>query len=404
MSKNSKKKKKNKKKKNNNYSFFMNSNFTIFEVILFIFSSIIFGMIAGCILTYSSSSLSLIRSDSNLSEIINTYKNLSNNYYGKVSSDDLENAAIKGMIESLDDPNSIFLSDNYSDDFNESVDGKYIGIGIDVALEDDYYKIINVKKDSTAEEAGLKVGDYIIKIDDVDCKNITSDELSSLVSGNINSTLKMTVNRDDEEKNFTVKRMYIDIINVSDQIYTANNKKIGYINISLFSSNTYNQFLESYKTISNEGIDSLIIDLRNNPGGHLNQARKILEIFFNKKTILYQLKNKDKITKVYSSNNKKTNYPIVILINEDSASAAEVIAACFKDNYKKATIIGTNSYGKSTVQKSQTLTTGRTIKYTVEEWLTPKGKSIEGKGVTPDIVVFNDGNDLQLVEAINTLK
>ena len=393
-----------KKKKKNNYDFFVNSNFTIFEVILFIFSSIIFGMIAGCILTYSSSSLSLIRSDSNLSEIINTYNNISSSYYGKINNDDLENAAIRGMIDSLDDPNSLFLSDNYSDDFNESVDGKYVGIGVDVVFEDEYYKIVGVNKNSPAYHAGLKVNDIIVKVDGVDCHNISEERLSSLVGGNNNTSLKMTIERDGNNKELTIKREYIEIINVSDQVINANNKNIGYISIKLFSSNTYDQFLESYNTLNNEHIDSLIIDLRGNPGGHLLQAKKVLELFFDKKTVLYQLKNKEKTNKIYSNNNKKTKLPVVILINEESASAAEVVAACFRDNYKNVTIIGVNSYGKGTVQKSQTLTTGRTIKYTVEEWLTPKGNSIDGIGIIPDIIIENDEKDLQLVEAINTLK
>lgn len=401
----SKSKKKKKNNDNNEFNFFVNSNFTVFEVILFIFSSVIFGMIAGCILTYSSSSLSLIRSDSHLSEIINTYKGLSSDFYGDVDKDRLTNSAIKGMIESLDDPNSVFLANDVGDDFNDYIDGKYVGIGIDVVFEDEYFVVSDVVPYGPADKVGVKIDDTIISINDIDCHNITTKEISNLIRGGSDKKIKLVVKRDDEEKTFNVEREYIDIVNVTDNIYKTENNKIGYIHISLFSSNTYNQFNDSLKVLNKEGIDSLIIDLRDNPGGHLDQTGKILDLFFKKKTVLYRLKNKDNVTKIKASNNKSTSYPIVILINESSASAAEAMTACFMDNYSNITVIGTKSYGKGTVQRSMTLNSGKTIKYTIEEWLTPKGKSIDGIGIEPDITIENDGSeDLQLNEAINKLK
>ena len=397
-------KNKNKKRTNNN-DFFVNSNFTVFEVILFIFSSVIFGMIAGCILTYSSSSLSLIRSDSHLSEIINTYKSLSSSFYGDVDKDELTNSAIKGMIESLNDPNSVFLANDVGDDFNDYIDGKYVGIGIDVYFDDEYFVISDVVPNGPADIAGLKIDDVILNINGVSCHNVSTSDISNLIRGGIDKFLNIDIERDGEEISYKVEREYIDIVNVTDNIYKTNDGKIGYIHISLFSSNTFKQFRESFNTINKEGIDSLIIDLRDNPGGHLSQTKKILELFFKKSTILYQLKNKDNITKVKATNNNSVNYPIVILINENTASAAEAMTLCFKDNYSNITIIGTNSYGKGTVQRSMTLNSGKTIKYTIEEWLSPKGKSIDGKGIVPDTLITNDNNeDLQLKEAINKLK
>ena len=397
-------KNKNKKRTNNN-DFFVNSNFTVFEVILFIFSSVIFGMIAGCILTYSSSSLSLIRSDSHLSEIINTYKSLSSSFYGDVDKDELTNSAIKGMIESLNDPNSVFLANDVGDDFNDYIDGKYVGIGIDVYFDDEYFVISDVVPNGPADIAGLKIDDVILNINGVSCHNVSTSDISNLIRGGIDKFLNIDIERDGEKISYKVEREYIDIVNVTDNIYKTNDGKIGYIHISLFSSNTFKQFRESFNTINKEGIDSLIIDLRDNPGGHLSQTKKILELFFKKSTILYQLKNKDNITKVKATNNNSVNYPIVILINENTASAAEAMTLCFKDNYSNITIIGTNSYGKGTVQRSMTLNSGKTIKYTIEEWLSPKGKSIDGKGIVPDTLISNDNNeDLQLKEAINKLK
>jgi len=398
-------KSKKKKRNNNEIGFFVNSNFTVFEVILFIFSSVIFGMIAGCILTYSSSSLSLIRSDSHLNEIINTYKGLSSSFYGDVDKDELTNSAIKGMIESLNDPNSVFLANDVGDEFNDYIDGKYVGIGIDVVIEDEYFVISDVVPNGPADVAGLKIDDMIISINGIDCHNISTSEISSLIRGGSDKYLNLVVKRDEEKLSYKVEREYIDVVNVTDNIYKTNNKKVGYIHISLFSSNTYGQFNDSLKTLQKEKIDSLIIDLRDNPGGHLAQTKKILDLFFKKSTILYQLKNKDSTTKVKASNNSSVSYPIVILINENTASAAEAMTSCFKDNYSNVVVIGTNSYGKGTVQRSMTLNSGKIIKYTIEEWLTPNGKSIDGVGIKPDVNIVNDGDeDLQLKEAINKLK
>lgn len=160
-------------------------------------------------------------------------------------------------------------------------------------------------------------------------------------------------------------------------------------------------------------IDSLIIDLRDNPGGHLSQTRDILSMFFDKKTVLYELKNKDKVTKIYSSSNEKRSYPIVILVSGNSASASEVMSSCFKDNYKSVTIVGTTTYGKGTVQQTINLSSGTSFKYTTEKWLTSRGKSIDGVGLNPDVEVVLDQsyysnptyeNDLQLQKAVEILK
>ena len=157
----------------------------------------------------------------------------------------------------------------------------------------------------------------------------------------------------------------------------------------------------------------MIIDVRSNPGGHLQQTKQILSLFFNSKTVLYQIKSKGKIEKAYSYSNESRKYPVAVLIDSASASASEILASCFKENYKKVFIVGNTTYGKGTVQKTQTLKDGTTIKYTIETWLTSKGKSINEVGVTPTVEVSLteefvknpcDDNDDQLKEALNKLK
>ena len=162
-----------------------------------------------------------------------------------------------------------------------------------------------------------------------------------------------------------------------------------------------------------KNAEALIIDLRDNPGGHLSQTRDILSMFFDKKTVLYELQNKNKVSKIYSSSNDTRNYPIVILVNGNSASASEVMASCFNDNYKNATIVGTKTYGKGTVQQTVKLSSGTSFKYTTEKWLTSKGKTVDGVGINPDINIELDQsyysnptyeNDLQVQKAVEILK
>ena len=398
--KNNKKKKK-KKKKQSQFEITLDSTFTVFEVVIFIFISIIFGMIAGCILTYQTSSLSNIRTDSNLSEIVSTYMNIKNYYYEELDKDKLTNAAIKGMITALDDPYSVFLDDDTTDTFTESIDGRYIGIGVSIKYEDDNYKISSIVSDGPADKSGLKVDDIILEVDDIDCSNKTSSDLEELLRGKINSTAKIKINRDGKEITFYIKRESIEIQNVETKVY---DDTIGYISINVFSSNCFDQFSKALKELEKEKIESLIIDVRNNPGGHLVQAKKILELFFEKDTILYQTEKDNKITKVKSDTKETRSYSVIVLINSSTASAAEVLAISFKENYKNITIIGETSYGKGTVQKSQTLNTGTSIKYTVEKWLTPKGEDINGIGVIPDIEIQKTREDNQLDRAIEEIK
>jgi len=159
-------------------------------------------------------------------------------------------------------------------------------------------------------------------------------------------------------------------------------------------------------------MESLIIDLRYNPGGHLSQARKILDLFFDKKVILYQIEEKGKVTKVYSVDKDKTSYPIVILANSETASASEILIAALKENYKDVKIVGETTYGKGTIQKAVELASGASFKYTTQKWLTPSGKSINKKGIDPDYKIIladeyyytpSDENDNQLQKALELL-
>lgn len=386
------------------------NNFSLIEVILIIFISILFGVVIGYLITFSKGAGI---TDKNIEEIVDTYRNIVDEYYDDVDKDKLSESAIKGMIDSLEDPYSNYMDNDTTDEFNETIDGSFVGIGVVVMYNEDYNSIIEVYKNSPAEKAGIKKDDKIIKVDGEDAKGIYGDEIAKKIRGLEGTTVKITVLRGEEELEFDVVRGTIEIKSVSTEVFEVDGKKIGYLKIDNFAANTYSQFAKKIKSLEKKKIDSLIIDVRDNPGGHLLQTRQILSLFFNKKTVLYQIQSKSSKKKVYSYTNDTKDYPIAVLINGGSASASEILASCFKDNYKKATIIGTKSYGKGTVQKAKSLSSGTSIKYTTEKWLTSKGEWINKKGVKPNIEVeLNEeyytnpshDTDNQLQKAIETLK
>lgn len=414
--KNRSKKKAIKKFINNNIKDFeidldSDSKFSIFEIIIIIFISIIFGVIIGYIITYTKGNN--IENDPNLTEIISTYNTLKNNYYKDIDDNKLSNAAIRGMISSLEDPYTNYLDEDSTTSFNESIDGFYVGIGVTVSYEDDKCVIILVNDKGPAAKAGLKVNDVIIGVDGKEINKENMYQITDLIKGEADTKVKIKVLRGDKEKTYTVTREEIDIESVVSKYYEVENDKVGYIRIKNFAANTYSQFKYNLERLEKKGINKLVIDVRSNPGGHLAQTNKILSMFFNKKTVLYKIKNNSGTTNVYSTSRETRDYPVAIIINGGSASASEILVSCFKDNYKNVIIVGTNSYGKGSVQKSQTFSSGISIKYTTEQWLTSKGKSIEGKGIKPDHEVqlneeyyttptFENDNQLQL--AISKLK
>ena len=417
MEKKKKKKHKKKKKKNLVVRFSRglesDSKFSIIEVIVIVVIAVIFGIIVGYLITYGSSNLSRVRSNTNLGEIVNTYNNIVDNYYDELDESQLSEAAIKGMISALDDPYSVYLDKDSTNTFNESVDGEYVGIGVTVEFRDEYNHVLSLVKDGPADKAGIKIGDTILSIDGVSCKNLYAGDLGKLVSGKVGSTVAITVLRDGKEESILVMRQIIEIEDVSYRLIEQDDRKIGYIHIQIFSSHAYSQFQSALKDLEKKKIDSLILDVRDNPGGHLAQARNILSLFFNKKTLLFQTESNGKRTKVYSLSDESRSYPVMILMNHETASSAEVLVACFQENYKDYHVIGTNSYGKSHVQKSITLNNGSSIKFSIEKWLAPSGKSISDKGIEPDIYVEqsptyyveeNDENDAQLQKAISLIK
>lgn len=326
---------------------------------------------------------------SKLNEFYNIYKMITSEYYEDIDDKELLEAGINGMLNYLGDDYSVYMDQDASKSFNEQVEGAYTGIGVEILTADDKTSILQVFSNSPAEEAGLKVGDVFLKVDGEDVSKKNASEISSMIRESKKDEVKVVVSRDGEEKEFALKIRKVNIDTVTTEIFENNNKKIGYIYVSIFSANTDSQFKEALLKLEKEGIDGLIIDVRGNSGGYLTTVTNMASLFLNKSKIIYQLDTKGVVEQVYSTSNENRKYPIAVLINKASASASEILAGALQESYG-ATIIGTNSFGKGTVQKAYSLESGATIKYTVQKWLTPKGNWINKVGITPDIKVELD--------------
>lgn len=372
--------------KKNKYSFM--------EVVALMIIASIFGMLLGGVLMYKKGSLNTgVKKE--LNEFFNTYTEVLNEYYEDIEGQKLLEAGVKGIISYLGDPYSVYMDKTTATAFNEKVNGEYIGIDTEIVqYQDGKIEFIKVGEDGPAYLAGIRVGDVLLKVDGVSITEKTLTEVSSLVKGEENTKVKLTILRNDEEKTYEVKRKKVDIQSVKGEIIDYNDSKVGLLTISIFASNTATQFEKELKALEKEEIKSLIIDVRGNSGGYLSTVTDILSHFIKKGEVLYELKTKDKIEKIYDKTDEKRDYKIAVLVNGGSASASEVLATSLRETYKAYTI-GTITFGKSKVQKTQDLSNGATIKFTFQEWLTPNGNNLGGKGMEPEYVVEYKASDTE---------
>lgn len=344
-------------------------------------------------------------------EIISNYEYILENSYKNINGRDLVSAAIKGMIECLEDPYADYINATDVDNFNLIINGEYQGIGVQIGYNENYEPIITyVFPTSPADTSGLKIDDILISIENIDVYNKTLDEIKEMVNS-YDDEFEISYKRGDNQYKTVLKREIITVKSVVENIYERENKKIGYIKLTNFASNSYEQFEKSLESLETKSIDSLIIDLRDNTGGQLKAVDNIVSLFINEDNVIYQMKEKDEITKYYSHGNNNRKYPIVVLVNENSASASELMTGALKEVYG-ATVIGVNTYGKGTAQEVRTLENGEQYKFTTREWLTAKGNSIEKVGIEPNIKIEqseryfnepNEENDVQLQSAIEFL-
>ena len=334
---------------------------------------------------------------------VDNYNYILNHYYNDLDKEALINGAIDGMVDSLKDEYSEYIDNsNY---FDTVLNGSYQGIGIQVVTTTDNRNIIySVIEDSPAAVSGIQKYDEIISIDGKTFQDSTS--LAKYVRDSKSGMFKMKVLRKDEQLEIDLNRSLVVIKSIESKLIEEDNKKIGYIKVGVFATNTAEQFQDAILDLEEKNIDSLIIDVRDNTGGHLTTVVRMLSSLLDSSKVIYQMDIKGKITKYYSQGKQTKEYPIVILQNSSSASASELFSATMKEQYG-ATIVGSTSYGKGTVQELVKLSNGKEYKLTTKKWLTSDGIWINEKGVKPDIEVINDeqsNTDEQLEKAIEILK
>lgn len=329
-------------------------------------------------------------------------------YLNDINREDLENGIYKGLLSGLHDPYSVYYTADEYKELMESTEGVYFGIGSLVSqdIKTGAITAIRVFNDSPAMKAGMKSGDIIYKVDD---KEVTGQELDKIVAkmkGKAGTKVKITVYRASDKKyiDLSVTRGKVEVPTVEYKMLDKK-KGIGYIQIVEFEEVTYDQFSNAVKALKKQGMKSVVFDVRDNPGGMYQIVCEILDDILPEGTLVYT-KDKYGNEEKQSSDKKALNMPIVVLQNENSASASEIFAGAIQD-FKAGKIVGAQSFGKGIVQTVLPLKDGSAIKLTIEDYYTPSGKNIHGKGITPDVnveVKDNDKSDVQLEKAIELLK
>lgn len=365
----------------------MNKGFNLFSVIGIIsVTSIISAITVGVIITNeyrgnNGTSYGELIKDENIQEFLNIYESVLSDYYEDVDKEKMIDGAINGMLNYLGDNYTTYLTPEEKKALAERLEGSYEGVGITISG----CEIVEISSNSPAEKAGLMEGDVITKVDDLDLTVCDNESLSNAIKNSGKDKVHISVRRGNEFLGYDVPLSKIIIPAVSSKM--LDNTNIGYIAIEIFSNNIGLQFKTAFEALKNQGMEKLIIDVRNNTGGYLDGAKDIASIFVAKDKLLFSLKNKDQKSDFYDTTDETQTLPVVILINGNSASSSEILSAALKDSYG-ATLIGTKSYGKGKVQQTYTLEDGSMAKYTTAYWLRPNGECIDGIGLAPDIEVI----------------
>lgn len=330
-------------------------------------------------------------------------------YYQDVDPETLKEGALRGMVDILGDPYSAYMSEEEYEEYTNQLEGNYAGIGVLVTLDqsDGMVTVLQVYSDTPAEQAGMQKGDKIIRIEGEEIEpfadlNATTDQ----IKGEADSTVNLTILRNEEQLDMQVTRKNLVVQRVQSRVLSND---IGYIEITEFGDNTARDFRNALEELQSQEIRGLIIDVRDNPGGYLDEATDIADLLLPEGIIVYTL-DKQGEKMVVESNQEELELPMCILVNENSASASEILVGAIQD-YQKGAVIGEKTFGKGVVQQIFPVGSGA-VKVTVSSYYTPNGRSIHETGITPDIevslpeevennpVLRTDENDTQLQRAI----
>lgn len=355
------------------------------------------GLTIGVALTATQGVLALKSKESNSSgvaykEVIaltQVMRRVREQYVEPVDDAELLKNAIRGMLEGLD-PHSNYLDEEAFEDMNITTRGQFGGLGIEVTMQDGFVRVVTPIDDTPAQRAGLEPGDIIIRLDDKPVKGMSLRDAVNIMRGEPGDPIRLTVVREGETAPLDVK-IVRDIIKVTAVKQRMLENDIGYVRITQFQGNTGNAMLDAIKKLENENKDplkGLVLDLRNNPGGVLNAAVDVSGAFLDKGLVVYIQGREEASRRDYnaSAGDKLKGAPIVVLVNEGSASASEIVAGALQD-HKRAVIVGRKSFGKGSVQTIMPLTETTAIKMTTARYYTPSGRSIQADGIEPDIVL-----------------
>ena len=325
-------------------------------------------------------------------------ENIKKEYVDDVNESDVMDSAINGVLQSLD-PYSAYMSPELFKEMQTDTRGEFGGLGIEIGMEAGVVKVISPIDDTPAEKAGVKAGDYIVKIGKEQVQGKSLMEAVKLMRGPVGTSINLTVRRKNVKKplEFIITRKIIEVRSVNSEIISKQ-KNIGYVRLKSFNENSDNQFLKSLRKFeNNKKIKGYVIDLRNNPGGLLTQAINITDFFLDEGEIVSTKGRKVSETRKFFARkgDEVKGKPVVVLINNGSASAAEIFAGALKD-HKRAIILGENSYGKGSVQSIIPLRNGGGMRLTISKYYLPSGKSISEVGVTPDILVEETDGDFKI--------
>ena len=325
-------------------------------------------------------------------------ENIKKEYVDEVNQSEMMESAINGVLQSLD-PYSAYMSPELFKEMQTDTRGEFGGLGIEIGMEAGVVKVISPIDDTPAAQAGIKAGDYIVKIGKEQVQGKSLLEAVKLMRGPVGTSINLTVRRKNVKKplEFEIVRKIIEVQSVSSEIL-GKNKNLGYIRLKSFNENSDKQFLKTVKKFEKDmKVKGYLLDLRNNPGGLLNQAINITDFFLNDGEIVSTKGRKISETRKFFARrgDEIDGKPIVVLINNGSASASEIFAGALKD-HKRAIILGENSYGKGSVQSIIPLKNGGGMRLTISKYYLPSGKSISEVGVTPDIYVEEDNSDFQI--------
>ena len=352
---------------------------------------------------------------SDIAETLEDYRKIIDKYYlGDIDEEKLKEGAIAGYIKGLDDEYTEYISKEDMADYMADATGNFVGVGVYMVQDTEANKIMVLSpiKGSPAEKAGLQPGDYIIAVDGVTYTGEQMTEASNKIKGETGTTVKLQIQRKDETLDIELTRENIKVNPVEGEVLENN---IGYIEFSSFDDGTAEEFKTKFEELQGKGIKSLIIDLRNNGGGIVDEALEIANYILDKDSvILYEVDKNNNETVEKTTDDQIINMPIVILTNENTASSSEILAGALKD-HKKATIVGEKTYGKGVIQRLLTLPDGSGLKITSEKYLTPNRTEINKVGIEPDekvelpetvtnILNLEKNEDTQLQKAIEILK